>query len=731
MFCHSRFQSFEIMKPPALSRLFAWLIACVIAISCGAARGEVAVDLSGYSRGCGVRVERENDRLAVAWPIAKDELGYLSLNLTSGEPLIKELGVAVDNGPPPLIENADPAVFVTVGSREVPPGKPSEQAWQVFFDNPHRRPHKTYASSLDKQRVRVTSHHERAVVSVEKLTAGPFSGALEFTFFKGCRLFRVDAVVSTQEDRLAIFYDAGMLCDTPAETSFAWMDTKGRLQRTPATENAEARPLAVRHRAIVLESDVGMGSLASFPPPHQFQFPRDYTDNLRFVWHGQGYNGLTDRFGFGVRQNKDGGGNFVPWFNAPPGTEQRMGVFYLLTHGSADDAMRETLRYTNGDRFPELPGYLTMTSHWHMAIAVAAMQRQGAAKTNPPMPDWVRMFKEMNVNMVHLGEFHGDGHQKDPGPLRLPELAAMFDECRRWSDDELLVIPGEEVNTFLGLELQGKHPGHWMSLFPRPVYWTMQRSGEQPFVEEHPQYGKVYHVGTRGDMIRLLKEENGLAWAAHPRIKASSWTPDIFREEDFFLAEYWLGAAWKAMPADLSRERLGERVLDLLDDMAKWGHKKYVLGEVDVFKIDHTHELYGHMNVNYVRLDRLPRFDEGWQPLLDALREGQFFVTTGEVLIPEFTVGGKSSGETLSLSDNDRPGLRVELAWTFPLSFAEIVSGDGQKVYHEKIDLSDTASFGRKSFTFQPELKDRRWARLEVWDIASNGAFTQPVWLSE
>ena len=44
------------------------------------------------------------------------------------------------------------------------------------------------------------------------------------------------------------------------------------------------------------------------------------------------------------------------------------------------------------------------------------------------------------------------------------------------------------------------------------------------------------------------------------------------------------------MPADLSRPRLGERVLDLLDDMANWG-RKYVLGEVDVFKIDHTHEL--------------------------------------------------------------------------------------------------------------------------------------------
>ena len=76
------------------------------------------------------------------------------------------------------------------------------------------------------------------------------------------------------------------------------------------------------------------------------------------------------------------------------------------------------------------------------------------------------------------------------------------------------------------------------------------------------------------------------------------------------------------MPADLSHDRLGRRALDLLDDMANWGQKKYLLGEVDVFKIDHTHELYGHMNINYVRLepDASRASTRGWQPVLDSLR---------------------------------------------------------------------------------------------------------------
>jgi len=310
-------------------------------------------------------------------------------------------------------------------------------------------------------------------------------------------------------------------------------------------------------------------------------------------------------------------------------------------------------------------------------------------------------------------------------------LKALFDESRRVSDENLLIIPGEEINEFLGLAEPGKHPGHWMSLFPRPVYWIQQRKPEEPYREEVPDVGTVYRVGSREDMFRLVNEEKALVWSAHPRIKASNWTPDIFRKEDFYLSDRWLGGAWKAMPADLSRERLGERGLDLLNDMANWGQVKYLPAEIDVFKIDPTHELYGHMNINYVRLDRLPKFDEGWQPIMDALRAGKFFVTTGEVLLDEFTVGGRQSGETLTLATKETPELKVSLRWTFPLKFAEIVSGDGKQVYRQRIELTDTCPFGQRTITLSPELRGRKWVRFEVWDVAVNGAFTQPVWIKE
>jgi hypothetical protein len=78
------------------------------------------------------------------------------------------------------------------------------------------------------------------------------------------------------------------------------------------------------------------------------------------------------------------------------------------------------------------------------------------------------------------------------------------------------------------------------------------------------------------------------------------------------------------MPADLSQPKLGKRVLDLMDDMANWGHKKYVIAEADLFRIEPNYELYGHLNVNYLQLDELPRFEDGWQPVLDAMGKESF-----------------------------------------------------------------------------------------------------------
>jgi hypothetical protein len=218
-------------------------------------------------------------------------------------------------------------------------------------------------------------------------------------------------------------------------------------------------------------------------------------------------------------------------------------------------------------------------------------------------------------------------------------------------------------------------------------------------------------------------------WTAHPRIKGSQETPDAYRNEPFYQSDHFLGAGWKAMPANLSRDTLGWRSLDLLDDMNQWGQRKQVLGEVDVFQVQPDYELYGHMNINYLKLDKLPRFADGWGSILETLRGGRFFTTTGEILIPRFSVAGKESGDTVVAAKVDKAVVEAQVEWTFPLAFAEIISGDGRTIRRQRVDLSDTEPFGTRTLRASVDLTDLKWMRFEVWDVAANGAFTQPVWV--
>jgi hypothetical protein len=683
-------------------------------------RGEIAVDFSAYKPQSGVAIRQDGSRLRVTWPMEAGEHGSLVLQLKATEPLIEELGIAPSAGRPavPLLRNVNPATFVTVGSRDL-----SSQGWNAFFDNPPRRPHHTFRAELERKGVRVQSQGRRSTVILDSLSAGPFRGDLRFTVYPGCRLVHTEAVVSTGQDARAILYDAGLTGLTPDGKTIAWMDTNDELRRVPPTSQGDAAPVAARHRAIFAEGE--RGTVAILAPPHQYLYPLDFADNFKFVWHGRGLYKQGDQWGFGIRQPPDGDKRFVPWINAPPGTQQRLSVFYLLSRGQAPKAVEEVRRFTHSDRFKKLPGHVTFTSHYHVEHTQDFLQQQRQQQTDQiprglEEPPFVKTFKAHGVDIVHLAEFHF-AHTPEITARRLPLLKSLHDECRRLSDERFLLLPGEEPNVHLG--------GHWISLFPRPVYWLLHPAPGTPFEQDVPGWGKVYAVHNAQDVLRLMEKEGGLMWTAHARTKGSYNFPDRYRDRDFYRSDRFLGAAWKAMPADLSHPRLGVRVLDLFNDMANWGQRKQVLGEVDVFKVKPDYELYGHMNINYLKLDRIPRFDEGWQPVLDALRNGRFFVSTGEVLLPEFKVGGKGSGQTLRLRGGGTSVVEARVEWTFPPAFAEVIWGAGDRVQRQRLDLSDYGAFASKTLRIPVNLKGAKWVRFEVWDIAANGAFSQPVWV--
>ncbi|HTI94070.1 MAG TPA: hypothetical protein VL727_25925 [Puia sp.] len=634
----------------------------------------------------------------VDWPAGKGAIGRLVLGLGPGDAVFRSVLLVKDGKVRTCLRDADPMFLLRVGTRDLV----TQNGWNIFFDKVPLKPYKNYALKLIKEGVKVTRRQARTVVRIgvmETVDTAVFRGWLEITLYHGAPLFNVAAVLHTARDSTAILYDAGLVSRVPGWDSASYYTTDDVLHSAALRDMGGLRPdslipQAVKYRAVAA---VGQdGALAVFPAPHQYFYPLDEAFNLKFVWYSSN--------GIGIRQDPEGDHRYVPWFNAPPGTLQRCGFFCLMGIGAGVlDAVR---KYTHDDAYVRLPGYRTYASHFHNEFISTVVL---AGKPVPADPSFKQVFRRMGVDMVHLAEFHGPGHPRGPDSLRLRELQALFAQCRRLSDTAFLLMPGEEPNEFFG--------GHWLAFFPKPVYWVMSRKPGQEFETQDPVYGRVYHVGDTADMFQLLKKESGLAWTAHPRTKGSTGYPDTYKNTGFFRSDHWLGGAWKALPADLSQPRLGRRVLDLLDDMNNWGVHKQAPAEADIFSIEPQNEMYAHMNVNYLRMGRLPAFDTGWRAVLDTLRKGKFFSTTGEVLIPLFEVGREASYA------------RFSLQWTFPLHFAEIVSGDGTKVYRQRIDLDATEPFGQREWRIPVDLRGRKWVRFEVWDVAANGAFTQTYWM--
>ncbi len=686
--------------------LLSFVLACSVAVA------QTPVNLGGFQKNSGVSVTTQGNNLTVSWPATGKETAKLVINLEKGKPLFSSIQLSEQGKSKEIARALDPAFVLTVGKRDLV----SQNGWNIFFDKTNKLPHKSYAVELTKRTASVKTIGTRTVVSLSDVKTPTFTGNLEITVYNGSPLFNVAAVMATEIDSTAILYDAGLVTTQPVWSSIAWSDTDNQMQSVPVDLKQPNKAQAVKYRTIIGQNSGG--SLAVFPAPHQYFYPLDEAYNLDFTWYGTNYRSLVPAYGIGIRQDLMGDKRWVPWVNAPPKTQQRLNFFCLLHTGTPAKALEEVKRFTHNDKYPEVPGYKTMSSHFHNEFTMNTVL---AGKPVPEVPNFVKVFKNSGVNIVHLAEFHGPGHPKGPDSLRLLELKTLFEQCKRLSDKGFLLLPGEEPNNFFG--------GHWLEFFPKPVYWIMSRKAEMPFVMNDPTYGKVYRIADKNDMLKLLEAENGLAWTAHARTKGSTGYPDKYKDEDFYKSDHFFGAAWKNIPADMSEARLSRRVLDLMDDMANWGYKKHVIAESDIFSMEPENETYAHLNVNYLQLDKLPDYNQGWQPILDVMQQGKFFVTTGEIMFPAFTINGKGAGETLTLPADGKATVSLDVNWTFPLTFAEIISGDGKQVFREKIDLTNTLPFGKKQYRWTTDLKNRTWVRVEVWDAAINGAFTQQIWL--
>ena len=181
---------------------------------------------------------------------------------------------------------------------------------------------------------------------------------------------------------------------------------------------------------------------------------------------------------------------------------------------------------------------------------------------------------------------------------------------------------------------------------------------------------------------------------AHPRTKGTTGYPDLIYDKACTKNDRYLGVAFKpGMGMDLSETRMCEwRCFDVdrHDEQPLCRHglrPKYIIADIDTYQKGPEDDLYPNFPVNYLRLDRVPGPDEDWSPVLTALRNGNFFVTTGRSSSGTYSVEGTGAKRTIV----------ADVEWTFPLSFVEVVWGDGKNVDRQIISATDLVPSARSS----------------------------------
>src|SRR5207247_1369776 len=151
-----------------------------------------------------------------------------------------------------------------------------------------------------------------------------------------------------------------------------------------------------------------------------------------------------------------------------------------------------------------------------------------------------------------LSYFQFGQHASNPGLLQLADQKDYYEASRRASDKDFLVVPWEEPSAYFG--------GHYNIIWPKDVYWTKVRQPGQPFVEEVPGYGKVYHTGSAADVQAMMDAEGAYWYHAHPRTKSTTGYPDLIWDKPYVKNDRYLGVAFKpgsGRQSGQDRERRG------------------------------------------------------------------------------------------------------------------------------------------------------------------------------
>src|SRR5712692_7505328 len=373
-------------------------------------------DVSQYKASAGLTANVEQDVLVVSWAGQAGAELRARYTIDSAQPVIRDLVIRKAGGQWTILgQNLTAEYRVTSGVRrmseqqaeplraagvQLTPEVIAKNRWYAFWDAPLVMPDGPEMAQVQARRApgqpppaprvlgsprtpadirHATASFSATSCSVKTdgatldvafpgLSLGIFAGSLHFTAYRGANLLRMDAVASTSEPWVAYKYDAGLKgFSTDMTPRVTWHDTGGHIQRYAfgGVNNDTIVPLKAANRVLVAEGK--SGSVAAFPPPHTFFFTREVDTNLGYVWYRKDAAG---RFGIGIRQaDREENPLYVEnfaLFNAPPGTKQRMGVYFYVSPDAGETARQSVLAFTHGDLLKPVAGYKTMVNHFHL-----------------------------------------------------------------------------------------------------------------------------------------------------------------------------------------------------------------------------------------------------------------------------------------------------------------------------------------------------------------------------
>jgi hypothetical protein len=752
--------------------------------------------LDEYKASPGLTAANEANALLVTWEGGKGQEAQLRFTIVDGTPTIQDISVRRQGGAwTKLAGGVTPEYRVTTGRRrldqeaypalkialdgQVTQAVLDHYKWDAFWDAPLRIPGDEIAHGdstpppagipgtnqlplprTEAEVTRATATYKasgcavktdgaRLEISFPGVEMGIFSGRLQYTVYKGTGLLRQEVIAKTGEDDIAYKYDAGLKGLAINQSSkLVWRDTAYMWQDYQFGSPTNHRPATVRAANRVLAAQDAAGSIATFPPPHNFFWTREISVNLGYTWYRKDSD---TSFSFGVREAdseadpayagrgpEDRRQNFA-LYNARPGTEQRMPVYFEIDPDPGQATIEAALAYTRNDHYQALPGYWIMARHFHTSPIPRLL---GLGGLDTVLPDY-ELARATGINIfgpVGAGGLQPTGttrigpRQNLTGPNAPPVLppgrtmseadrlkmqSLYYQMARVQSRKDFLVMPNEELFNY-------PLPAHNDLLISHPTYWVDERKPGEPLVEDNPTYGKVYHIGSPADLMEMAHREDMFLMMPHPDTKGSAGYPAAFKDQDYFKdARYGgIGFRW-GMGVDRSEKRLSDyRCMPLFDEMNNWvadlpTSPKYMDAITETYEQGPGDDFYANNPVSYIKVEGQPGIDN-WKPVIDAMMKGNYFVTSGEVLIPSYSVEGTGAKRTIS----------ADVEWTFPLEFAEVVWGDGQKTDRQIISVTDLPAFGKHQFRIPFDAAGKKWVRFALWDSAGNGAFVQPIKLA-